>query len=229
MRILSFKQKREHGALACDVPDQAHGMAFNFNSQHADRELQNSNIGGRPMSVSGISSNLFGFSNPTVQSKAEQIQQEFQQLGEDLQSGNLSAAQSDYTTLEQLVPQSSTTTSTQNSNPLAQAFTQLGQDLQSGNLSAAQQDYANIQQDIQNQASQLEGHSHHHHHGGGDSEQSSISQLFEQLGQDLQSGNLSGAQQSYNTLTQDLEGLGLSTVQSNSQAPSSSSGISVNA
>jgi outer membrane protein assembly factor BamD (BamD/ComL family) len=218
--------------LASDVPDQARGMAFNFNSQDADRELQNSNIGGSPMSVSGISSNLFGFSNPTVQSKAEQIQQEFQQLGEDLQSGNLSAAQSDYTTLEQLVPHSSTTSSTsstQTSNPLAQAFNQLGQDLQSGNLSAAQQDYANIQQDMQNHAEQTQGHGHHHHHGGGDSQTSSISQLFEQLGQELQSGNLSSAQQSYNTLAQQMQILGIPNVQTSSQGVPASSAISLNA
>lgn len=182
------------------------------------------------MSVSGISTSLIAFNNPTVQNKAEQIHQEFQQLGEDLQSGNLSAAQSDFTTLEQFMPQSSTTSataSTQSSNPLAQAFSQLGQDLQAGNLSAAQQDYANIQQDIQNQASQVQGHGHHHHHGGGGNEQNSISQLFEQLGQELQSGNLSAAQQSYSTLAQDLQSFGASTSQ-NQTAPSSS-GISLNA
>ena len=43
------------------------------------------------MSVSGIaSSSLFAPVSPqTLQSKAQQIQQEFQQLGQDLQSGNL--------------------------------------------------------------------------------------------------------------------------------------------
>jgi outer membrane protein assembly factor BamD (BamD/ComL family) len=182
------------------------------------------------MSVSGISTSLFAFNNPTVQNKAEQIHQEFQQLGEDLQSGNLSAAQSDFTTLEQFMPQSSTlsaTSSTESSNPLAQAFSQLGQDLQAGNLSAAQQDYANLQQDIQDQAAQVQGHGHHHHHGGGGEEQNSISQLFEQLGQELQSGNLSAAQQSYSTLAQDLQSFGASTSQS--QTAPSSTGISLNA
>ena len=182
------------------------------------------------MSVAGISSNLFGFDNPSVQNRAQQIQQEFQQLGEDLQSGNLSAAQSDFTTLQQLVPQSNTTSSTQSSNPLAQAFNQLGQDLQSGNLSAAQQDYANIQQDMQNQTGQTQGQGHHHHHhGGGDSQTSSISQLFEQLGQELQSGNLSSAQQSYNTLAQQMQILGIPNVQSSSQGAPASSTISLNA
>jgi len=181
------------------------------------------------MSVSGISSNLFGFNTPSVESKQQQIQQEFQQLGEDLQSGNLSAAQSDFTTLQQLVPQSNNASSSQSSNPLAQAFNQLGQDLQSGNLSAAQQDYANIQQDIQNQAAQVQSQGHHHHHRGGGDEQNSISQLFQQLGRDLQSGNLSGAQQSYNTLAQDLQSFGVSSAQSGSQTASGSSGLSVTA
>lgn len=182
------------------------------------------------MSVSGISSNLFGFNNPTVQSKAQQIQQEFQQLGQDLRSGNLSAAQSDFATLQQLVPGSGATPSaSQSNNPVAEAFNQLGQDLQSGNLSAAQQDYANIQQDIQSQAGRAQGHGHHHHHGGGDSQMRSISQLFEQLGQELQSGNLSAAQQSYNTLAQDLQSFGLSAVQTGSQATTASSQISFSA
>jgi outer membrane protein assembly factor BamD (BamD/ComL family) len=188
------------------------------------------------MSVSGIASNFYGFNSQNVQNRMQQIQQEFQQLGSDLQSGNLSAAESDYTTLEQLVPQNNTsstssltsTSSSQSSNPLEQAFSQLGQDLQSGNLSAAQQDYENIRQDMQSQTQQAQGHGHHHHHGGGSDEQNSISQLFQQLGQELQSGNLSAAQQSYNTLAQDLQSFGVSSTQS-SQSASSSSGLSVSA
>ncbi len=107
------------------------------------------------MSVSGIlSSNLFSYQNQNVNNN-QQFQQDFAQLGQDLQSGNLTAAQSDLSTLEQLKPQA--TTSTQN-NPVAQAFSQLSQDLQSGNLSAAQQDYTNVQQDIQKHISGT----HHH-------------------------------------------------------------------
>jgi outer membrane protein assembly factor BamD (BamD/ComL family) len=182
------------------------------------------------MSVSGISSSsLFNYSTQDVQSKMKQIQQEFQQLGQDLQSGNLSAAQADFAALQQLLPQNNSTSSTQSNNPIAQAFSQLSQDLQSGNLSAAQQDYLTIQQDFQNQAAQTQGH--HHHSGGGGSGSSAISQLFEQLGQALQSGNLSTAQQVFSSLQQEFQQLsqssGLSSTQSSSQ--SSSSRISVNA
>lgn len=159
------------------------------------------------MSLSGISSSLFSYEsqNPQNQNKLQQFQQEFQQLGEDLQSGNLSAAQTDFATLQQMAPQGPSSTSSTSSNPLAQAFQQLGQDLQSGNLSAAQKDYANIRQDFQNQA--VHSH-HHHHHGSGGGEMSQISQTFQQLGQALESGNLSSAQQMYSTLQQEIQQLG---------------------
>ncbi|MGA8311668.1 MAG: hypothetical protein WB755_16665 [Terriglobales bacterium] len=140
------------------------------------------------MSVSGISSSsLFDFNTQAAQNKRQQFLQEFQQLGQDLQSGNLSAAQSDFAALEQLKPQTSSTASSSSSSPIAQAFKQLSQDLQSGNVSAAQQDFATIQQDVQSQGAQ----GHHHHHGGGGSGPSGITQLLDQLGQALQSGNLS--------------------------------------
>jgi outer membrane protein assembly factor BamD (BamD/ComL family) len=153
------------------------------------------------MSVSGISSSSFSnYNSQSIQSNMQQFRQEFQQLGEDLQSGNLSAAQTDFATLQQVGPQSNSTSSAQSNNPVAQAFNQLSQDLKSGNLLAAQQDYATIQQDFQSQSSQVH---HHHHHGGGHGE-SAVSQLLQQLGQDLQSGNTSAAQQAYSTLMQDF-------------------------
>jgi len=158
------------------------------------------------MSTSGISSML---------SQVQQFQQEFQQLGTDLSSGNISAAQSDFVTLENDLSQTgSTSTSTTSassasasgsSSPIAQAFNQLAQDLQSGNLSAAQNDYSTIQQDFQSMASQ--GHHHHHKSSGSqDSQESQAAQLFAQLGQDLQSGNLSNAQSDFSSLQQLLQG-----------------------
>jgi len=188
------------------------------------------------MSVSGISSsNLFSeYNTQDVQSTMKQIHQEFQQLGQDLQSGNLSAAQSDFATLQQLVPQNSSTSSAQSNNPIAQAFNQLSQDLQAGNLSAAQQDYSTIQQGFQNQGAQMQGarmHGHHHHGGGESSGTSEINQLLDQLGQALQSGNLSTAQQVFSSLQKEFQHFsqnnGLSSSQTSSQ-PSSTS-ISVNA
>jgi len=179
------------------------------------------------MSVSGISSSsLFDYNTQSVQNRKQQFQQEFQQLGQDLQSGNLSAAQADFATLQQLGPQTNSTSSSQSSNPIAQEFSQLSQDLQSGNVSAAQKDYSTIQQDFQTHA----GQAHHHHHGGGGSGESAMSQLLSQLGQALQSGNLSAAQQAYSTLQQDFQQFTQTNASSSTTASSTvSNGVAVNA
>ncbi len=155
------------------------------------------------MSVAGICSTLFASSNPTIQNNMKQFSQEFQQLGEDLKSGNMSAAQSDFVTLQQTGPQGLSDPTIQSSNPLSQAFSQLSQDLSSGNVSGAQQDYTKIQQAFQNQPARTEGHRGHHH--GGNGGENAMSQLMDQLGQALQSGDLSTAQTDYNTLLQDFQ------------------------
>jgi hypothetical protein len=56
-----------------------------------------------------------------------------------------------------------------------------------------------------------------------------LSQLFQQLGQSLQSGNLSAAQQAYNTLAQDLPQFGQSDATFAATAQSGSNGVSVTA
>jgi len=185
------------------------------------------------MSVAGIfGSSISSYSPQSIQGRMQQSQQEFQQLGQDLQSGNLSAAQSDFATLQQSGLQANSTTSAQNTNTIAQAFNQLSTDLQAGNTTAAQQDYANIQQDFQNQGTQSQGthmHHHHHHHGGGGSQENAISQLFQQLGQDLQSGQLSAAQQAYGSLQQDLQQFATTNGVGATAAGSSASGVSLSA
>jgi hypothetical protein len=164
------------------------------------------------MSVTGIggglSSALF---SQSIQSRIQHFQHGFQQLGQDLQAGNLSAAQSDFTALQQA---GSSTSPTQSNNPALQDFQKLGTDLQSGNLSAAQQDFSNILQDSQTGTAQAPRHHHHHHADNGGN---AISQLFGQLGQSLQSGDLASAQQAYSALQQDFQQLG----QSAGQTPTS--------
>jgi len=155
------------------------------------------------MSVTGVSTtNVADYTPQSVQNERQQIQQDFEQLGQDLQSGNLTAAQADFATLEKLLPENSSTSATEN-DPVAQAFNQLSQDLQSGNLSAAQQAYQSIQQDFQSQGARSQWHHHHHHHQG-DGGAGNLSQLLSQLGQALQSGNLSQAQQAFASLQQDF-------------------------
>ncbi len=165
------------------------------------------------MSVAGITRGIAGYSSQTI---LQQLQQQLQKLGQDINSGSLSAAQPDFATLQgDLAQGSSSAGSSQSSNPVAQAFNQLSSDLQSGNLSAAQKDFSTLQSDYGTQALQQSTSSqsaqpegHHHHHQGGDSDStntSSLSQLVSQLGQALQSGNLSTAKQTYAALQTDLQ------------------------
>jgi len=99
------------------------------------------------MAVSAVSAGATPQDNPYAQ-----VRQAFSQLSNALQSGNLTAAQSAYNTLE-------SSPMAQN-GPLAQALQQIGQDLQSGDISGAQQALAQLQQ-------QQQAHHGHHHHGGG--------------------------------------------------------------
>ena len=165
------------------------------------------------MSVAGISSSsLFNYGSQNVQNQMQLFRQEFQQLGQDLQSSNLSAAQSDFATLEKNAPQGSSA-SAPSSGAIFQGFQQLSTDLQSGNVSAAQQDYSNIQKDFQNIAAQ---HHHHHHVGGGGG--GSAAQSMDQLGQALQAGNLSAAQQAYSSLMQEFQQFGANSALLTSQS-----------
>ena len=189
------------------------------------------------MSILGIASTLLSqFGATAAQPKFQPSKQGFQQLGQDLQSGNLAQAQSDFASLQKNLPgqQSASTAASTATSTLTQAVAQLAQDLKSGNLAAAQSDIAAVQQDAQ-QASAVQGapHGHHHHHGteGQDSTQSSSQQaaiqtLFSQLGQSLQTGNLSGAQQAYSTLQQDFLQSGFGGGASSTGSSASASGNS---
>jgi len=163
------------------------------------------------MSISAILN-----SNPSqfqIGAPSNPYQQEMQQLGQALQSGNLSVAQSDFAALQAAFSQPAATTGSTStgsaSNPVGQAFNQLGTDLQSGNVAAAQKDFSTVQQDLQNNLSS--DHVRHHHHfssggGSGDSSsQNSLLQDLNQIGQSLSSSNLAGAQQAYATLQQQLQ------------------------
>jgi outer membrane protein assembly factor BamD (BamD/ComL family) len=176
------------------------------------------------MSVLGIlSSSLFNYGASSIQNRMQSARKEFQQLGQDLQSGNMTAAQSDLAALQQMQPQSNSTASTQTINPITQDFNQLATDLKAGNTTAAKQDYTQLQKDLQTQPPTTHHHHHHHSSGADQSQSNAVSQLFSQLGQALQSGNLSTAQQTYAALQQDFQQYG------QINALSTSSGVSVSA
>jgi outer membrane protein assembly factor BamD (BamD/ComL family) len=153
------------------------------------------------MSVLGIaSSSLFGYLTQGVQGKKQQFQQEFQQLGQDLQAGNLTAAQSDIRAIQKNMPASDFNAASQSNSKIATDFRQLSTDLQSGNLSAAQSDYTTLQKDFQS----VSTYGNNHRHANDGSRSSAIKELLNELGSALQSGNLTNAQQAYTSLQQDL-------------------------
>lgn len=115
---------------------------------------------------------------------------------------------------------------------ISQEFQELGQDLKSGNLAAAQQAYSTIQQDLQTQSSSTElSRAGHHRHISGDKSTTSnaITQLMNELGTALQTGNLPNAQQAYAALQQDLAGFTQSGTSGSSNTATPAAGISLSA
>jgi outer membrane protein assembly factor BamD (BamD/ComL family) len=210
------------------------------------------------MSIVGIlASSALSLLAPSAPNPAKTPKQDFQQLGQDLKSGNLSAAQSDFTALQQNVtPSASAVTLPQaavnSTSAISQDFAKLSTDLQSGNLTGAQADYNLILQAFQTQAAQSQaptGHHHHHHAASSEASDTSAStstsptsatassttsnpaaQLFTELGQALQSSNLSAARQAYSSLQQDFQQFAPANTSSGSTpAVNGSTGISFNA
>jgi outer membrane protein assembly factor BamD (BamD/ComL family) len=183
--------------------------------------------------VANVALNSLLNNTPATQNNAgpfQGVQRQFQQLGQDLQAGNLTQAQEDYATLSQYLPGGSQSTSTATNSPIAQAFNNLAKLLQQGNLPGAQQEYTTIQQDLQQQGPQRDFQNlgqalqagnltqaqqyftllSQYLPGGSQSNNnatnSPIAKAFATLGQDLQNGNLSAAQQDYANIQQDLQG-----------------------
>jgi len=169
------------------------------------------------MSVTGIASSILSTLSRSHDqpSRFQQTRNEFQQLGQDLQAGNLTKAQTDFTTLSQDL--SGTNQSNRNTtSSVSPAFSQLGQDVRSGNLQAAQQDFTTLQHDLQQNAARVGGYQHRHHPHEADrpdnsssaQQTNSIVQAFSQLAQTLLAGNLQGAQQAFSTVQNDLQQIG---------------------
>lgn len=108
------------------------------------------------MSITAIPSSTF--SQLPISASSSVYQKEFSQLGQDLKSGNLSAAQQDYTTLQKNLQNPADPAPRMNHHQhvrgglgqaidqtTSQLLSQLGQYLSAGNLSAAQQAYSNLQ------------------------------------------------------------------------------------
>lgn len=196
------------------------------------------------MSVTGVAVNmLFQAVAASAARKSHgnfaQVHSEVQQLGQDLQAGNLAGAQQDFAALAQNFPAAQTQTPGSSATPAAttgltntgstspgststastttgtagnspaQAFSAVGQALQSGNLSAAQTAFATLQQDL-SLAGGTQLHAHHHHRSGAASEGDG------QPGQSapaVMTGQANSIAQAFSSLLQDIQSGNLSAAQ----------------
>ena len=159
-----------------------------------------------------------------AQNSANNFKQAFQQLGQDLQSGNIVQAETDLAALQP--PAAPGAPSASSTGLVSRALSQVAQDLQSGNLAAAQSDFAGLEQNLQQRTAVYR---HHSHSAGSHAGISQMRQLFSQLGQALQSGNLSAAQQAYATLQTDLPGAMFADAPASLATPSPGAGLSLSA
>ncbi len=164
------------------------------------------------MSVLGIASTALSQLG-NIQSKFQQVQGEFKTLGQDLKAGNLAQAQTDFVTLSQSV-----TSQLTSSSPVAKAVNAVGQALQAGDLSAAQQAFASIPSTVTGPTAV-----HHHHHMPSSQTSATFAQEMSTLGQALQSGNLSAAQQAFSAMQQGWQQMQTS----GTATPAVSSGVNV--
>ena len=87
------------------------------------------------MSVAGIfGSSFVNYAAQSVQSRMQQARKDFQQLGQDLQSGNLSAAQSDFAAMQKFGPQSNSSSPTQNNSLFRRIFSSFRRTYSPGTL-----------------------------------------------------------------------------------------------
>jgi len=126
------------------------------------------------------------------QNPVEQALQDYTQLASDLQSGNLTAAQSDYTNLQQLVQ--AYQGPAKSDSAIQSDFATLGQDLQSGNLTEAQSEFSQLQSDLTSAAQPQT-----------QNPVRQVRQDYGQLASALQSGNLTDAQSAFAALEQALQ------------------------
>ncbi len=168
------------------------------------------------MSISALSSvplsNTSGYQDPF-----KEIQQDFNQLAKALQSGDLSAAQSAFSNLQQL-QQNGPGQGVSNSSgfdTIQNDFSTLGQDLQSGNLSQAKSAFEKLQSDLKSlnhgSSSLPQPPDQYIASNSQGSVQEEVAQDYSKLVSALQSGNSSEAKSVFAALQQTLDGQSLST------------------
>ncbi len=142
------------------------------------------------MSIAGIASTAFA-QLVNVQHNYQKVQSEFKQLGQDLQTGNLTQAQADFVTLSQSLA------SNQQTGAVASAGT------------SPTTPPTFVGPNAVNQPGQANSASASHH-------RIHFRQALSQLGQALQAGNLTAAQQAFTTMEQIWQQFGSSAAASTS-------------
>jgi hypothetical protein len=133
-----------------------------------------------------------------------QLKQDFKQLANALQSGNLTGAQQAFKALQQLQQSNQSGGQSSNgqqsstgNNPIQNDFAALGQALSSGNLSAAQSDFSQLKTDMQaagasgasGAQSAHRGHHHRHASSASDSDSDSAASTASTTSASSQSGS----------------------------------------
>ena len=147
------------------------------------------------MSVAGISSsNILNYPNPNLLTQQQQFQQAFQQLGQELQTGNLSALQNTAQTTGQAELAELQQASPASANPTPPGGIPVRPILNSPQGTPKHG---------------IHGHTPHHLVGAGDDDNDGSTADSNPLAQTLQAGNSSSAQQAYSAWQQDLQQVAL--------------------
>lgn len=170
------------------------------------------------MSISPLSASLLSdLSQTHRQNPFQEVRQDFQQLASALQSGNLSDAQSAYSSIQQVLQSaqgsSGAASGSNGTNTIQNDFSALGQALQSGDLTQAQSAFAQLQSDAQSarqaRSSDTAGTAQAQDQYVSSTAQNlspaqQVQQDYAQLASALQSGDVTGAQTAYTALQQAL-------------------------
>lgn len=138
-----------------------------------------------------------------INNKIQTVRGEFQQLGSDLTTGDLTKAQTDFVALSE-----SLAAGQQSSSLGAQAFSTLGQSLQAGDLTSAQQAFAKTWPGAFGPNVLSNPPLPPPHPITTEASSNTILNDLIQLGKSLQTGSLSAAQQAFTSLQQDWQQVG---------------------
>jgi hypothetical protein len=162
------------------------------------------------MSIAGISSNTNIYQDP--KNKLQSVKEDFSGLTTSLASGDLSAAQTAFTTLMQDLGANRAQSGQQTgaASQVSTDLTAVGTALNSGDLSDAQNAFATLMQDLKARA--LNHHHHHHRHSSSaQNTTGTFSTDLTSLGAALTSGDLTAAQKAFASLMQDIGNNGAQT------------------